>query len=86
MVVVYNDVSDGINRHSQTETFDREMAATYESPDLTAAAEGVGAVAATMLSADDLHILDSFLENDLETPLVFDGGTFPDVVRPGFPL
>ena len=85
IVVVYNDESYGIIRHRQNETFDRETAATYEGPDLTAVAEGFGAEAATVRSVDDLDALDSFLENDPATPLVLDARTIPDVARPGFP-
>lgn len=85
VVVVYNDESYGIIRHRQNETFDRETAATYESPDLTAVAGGFGAEAATVRPVEDLDVLDSFLENDPETPLVLDARTIPDVARPGFP-
>lgn len=85
IVVVYNDESYGIIRHRQGETYGRETGATYESPDLTAVAEGFGAEIETVRSTDDLGVLDSFLENGQETPLVLDARTIPEITRPGFP-
>lgn len=85
VVAVLNDESYGIIRHRQHLEFDRETAASYESPDFVLVAEGLGAQAATIRDVDDLTVVDEFLDDEPTGPLVLDVRTIPDVSRPGFP-
>jgi acetolactate synthase-1/2/3 large subunit len=84
LVVVLNDASYGIIRHRQRMDYGRETTASYDSPDLAATAEGLGAPAATVRSVDDLGVVDDFLA-DPSGPLVLDARTIRSVTRPGFP-
>lgn len=83
--VVLNDESYGIIRHRQHLEFDRATAADYESPEFEQVARGLGARAATIRSTDDLDVLDEFLDDKPDVPLVLDVRTNPDIARPGFP-
>jgi acetolactate synthase-1/2/3 large subunit len=83
--VVLNDESYGIIRHRQNLEFDRATAADYESPEFEQVARGLGARAATVRSTGDLGILDRFLTDKPDIPLVLDVRTNPDIARPGFP-
>ena len=83
--VVLNDESYGIIRHRQHLEYDRATAADYESPAFEQVARGLGARAATVRSTDDLGILDEFLTEKPDGPLVLDVRTNPDIARPGFP-
>ncbi|TKX73073.1 thiamine pyrophosphate-binding protein [Halorubrum sp. GN11_10-6_MGM] len=83
--VVLNDESYGIIRHRQHLEFDRATAADYESPEFEQVARGLGAHAATIRSTDDLDVLDEFLDDKPDVPLVLDVRTNPDIARPGFP-
>lgn len=83
--VVLNDESYGIIRHRQHLEFDRATAADYESPEFEQVARGLGARAATIRSTDDLDVLDEYLDDKPDVPLVLDVRTNPDIARPGFP-
>ena len=83
--VVLNDEGYGIIRHRQNLEFDRSTAVDYESPEFEQVARGLGARAATIRSTDDLDVLDEFLTDKPDIPLVLDVRTNPDIARPGFP-
>lgn len=85
VVAVLNDRSYGIIRHRQNMIYERETASSYDSPDFVAVAEGFGARGAVVRSADDLDIVDEFLADDPDVPLLLDARTIPEVSRPGFP-
>ena len=85
VVAILNDSSYGIIRHRQNLEYDRETASSHDSPDFAAIAEGFGARAATVRSAEDLEALDEYLDSDPTVPLVLDIRTIPEVSRPGFP-
>ena len=85
VVVVVNDAAYGIIRHRQRLEFDRETTASYDDVDFAAVAAGFGARTATVRSADDLDVVDAFLEERPAVPLVLDAKTDPEVTRPGFP-
>lgn len=85
VVAVLNDESYGIIRHRQQMEYERETAASYESPDFVRVAEGLGAQATTIRDVDDLGVVDEFLDGDPTGPLILDVRTIPEVSRPGFP-
>jgi acetolactate synthase-1/2/3 large subunit len=85
VVAILNDSSYGIIRHRQNLEYDRETGSSHDSPDFAAIAEGFGARAATVRSAEDLEALDEYLDSDPTVPLVLDIRTIPEVSRPGFP-
>lgn len=85
VVVVLNDASYGIIRHRQRREYGRETAVGYDSPEFATVARGLGARAATVRSTDDLEVLDEFLAERPDHPLVLDVRTNPEIARPGFP-
>lgn len=85
VIVVLNDASYGIIRHRQRREYGRDTAAEYHSPDFATVARGLGAQAATVRSTDDLDVLDDFLAENPDHPLVLDVRTNPAIARPGFP-
>jgi acetolactate synthase-1/2/3 large subunit len=85
VVAILNDRSYGIIRHRQRREFGRETAASYDSPAFVDVAEGLGARAAVVRDVADLDVVEEFLADDPERPLVLDIRTIPEVSRPGFP-
>lgn len=83
--VVLNDESYGIIRHRQRRTYGRETASSYDSPAFVDVAEGFGARAAEARAVGDLAVVDDFLAEEPEAPLVLDARTMPEISRPGFP-
>lgn len=82
---VLNDGSYGIIRHRQRRTYGRETASSYDSPAFVDVAEGFGALAAEVRSVEDLTVVDDFLAEEPDAPLVLDARTISEVSRPGFP-
>jgi acetolactate synthase-1/2/3 large subunit len=85
LIVVLNDARYGIIGLRQELEYGRETAASYDSPDVSTVARGLGARAATVRSRADLAVVDEFLAEDPDVPLVLDARTVPEVSRPGFP-
>lgn len=85
IIAILNDQSYGIIRHRQNLVFGRETASSYDSPSFVDIAEGFGAKAAVVRSADQLDVVEEYLESDPAVPLVLDVRTNPEVTRPGFP-
>ncbi|THE64126.1 thiamine pyrophosphate-binding protein [Salinadaptatus halalkaliphilus] len=85
VLAVLNDRSYGIIRHRQNLVYERETASSYDSPAYADIARGFGAKAATIRSADELDVVDDYLDSDPDVPLVLDVRTIPEVSRPGFP-
>jgi len=85
LIVVLNDSRYGIIGLRQELEYGRETAASYDSPDFSTVARGLGARAATVRSRADLDVVDEFLAESPDVPLVLDARTIPEVSRPGFP-
>ncbi len=85
VVAVLNDRGYGIIRHRQRREFGRETGVSYDSPSFVDVAEGLGTRATVVRSVEDLEIVEDFLAEDPDEPLVLDIRTIPEVSRPGFP-
>jgi len=85
VVAILNDRSYGIIRHRQRLEFGRETASSYEGPAFVEVAEGLGARGELIRSAEDLSVVEEYLESEPSVPLVLDVRTIPEVSRPGFP-